>query len=303
MELGFVEKVVGSDESPLDTLFVSKVGGKPAWPDLKTLPADQICKKCGNPLVFLLQIHSPLSPCEQECAEGVEEDPRTLFLFMCREPRCHSPGDASCFQVLRYESRGLEFSDLISDPKPIPSLDTNMPSPSTDSNTKSTVPQCDSSAESQGVTNESHPWEDTPPSLCVVCGGRGTKTCGSCRKVNYCSKHHQIHDWKLGHKKNCTDSALSSRNLTYDPSSGVALPEWEVVTEPEPEGCGKQEERSEEDRMKDYRDYIRKKVKGGANWSEEGLGELVRKEKQDKVYRTFMKRIAAERQQVKMARV
>lgn len=279
---------------------VSKVGGKPAWPDLGVLPAEQACEKCAKPLVFLLQIHCPLFPRgrEQESAEGGVDDPRTLFLFMCRDPRCHSPGESRCFQVLRYESNGSEVSEP-SDPKLSLLLDAHSTSPDTESTT-----QPDSPAKSQDVPSESQrntPEEDTPPSLCAVCGGRGTKACGGCKRVNYCSKHHQIHDWKLGHKKNCPNSTHSIS--TYDPSSGVVLPEWDVVTEPEPEGCGKQEERSEEERMKDYEAYMEEKVKGearvGTKWSEVALERMVRgKEKEDKMFRTFMKRIAAERQQV-----
>lgn len=292
-----MEKVADPDEFFDDTLFVSKVGGKPAWPDLRTLPIEQSCKKCGKPLVFLLQIHSPLSTCGQERAEDVPEDPRTLFLFMCRELKCHSPGDSGCFQVLRYESGGSEFgpNDLS------PSLDACTSSTSTHTNMVPIAPHCDSSK----VKSWSH--EDTS-SLCAVCGGRGTKRCGNCRTVNYCSKHHQIHDWKLGHRKNCTNPTQSPPTLTYDPSSGVVLSEWEVVTEPEPEGCDKEEERSEEERMKAYKEYIKQNVKGGAKWSEEegtvGKGEVTvgkgGREEEDKVFRNFMERIAVERQQVQI---
>jgi len=41
--------------------FPSKVGGKPAWLDLKNLPTtDKLaCKCCKKPLMFLAQIYAP----------------------------------------------------------------------------------------------------------------------------------------------------------------------------------------------------------------------------------------------------
>jgi pre-rRNA-processing protein TSR4 len=277
MELGFVEKV---DEFGEDSPFISKVGGKPVWSDPGVPPAEQSCKKCGHPLVLLLQFHAPLS-------EGDEEDPRTLFLFMCRNPQCHCPQDSRCYHVLRYESRGLKVSNSVQD---------------TDVSTRS------HDTPSETENSESHQ-DEAPLTLCTVCGGRGTKACGGCRKVNYCSKQHQVHDWKLGHKRACVNSAQSPPTLDYDPSSGVVLPEWEVVTEPEPRGSGQGEERSEEDRMRDYEAYV-KDLKGGAGggaWSVEELEDMVGKKggkgrgkekEKDKVFKTFMKRIAVDRQQV-----
>ena len=82
------------------------------------------------------------------------------------------------------------------------------------------------------------------------------------------------------------------------------LPEWEVVTELEPMGRGKEEERSEEERMRDYEDYMKQNdLKGGA-WSAEGLEGMMEKKggkgkKEDKVFKTFMKRMAIEKQQVR----
>lgn len=84
------------------------------------------------------------------------------------------------------------------------------------------------------------------------------------------------------------------------------MPEWEVVTEPEPRR-GKGVERSEEERMRDYEAYMRENcARGGAGgeaWSKEELEGLVGKrggrEKEDKVFKTFMKRVAVEKQQVR----
>lgn len=125
-------------------------------------------------------------------------------------------------------------------------------------------------------------------------------TCSSCKLAKYCSKFHQIHDWRLGHRKVCANSSLSPPSLTYNPSSGVVLPEWEVVTEPE--GRGKGEERSEEERMREYEDYLKESGGGMADLSVSALKEMIgpggRDKKKDKVFLAFMKRIAPERQQV-----
>lgn len=293
-----MEKVEDSDEFAGDTFFVSKVGGKPAWLDHGALPAENSCKKCGKPLVLLLQIHASLTSCAEEAEENME-DPRTLLLFMCRDPQCHSLGDSRCFQVLRYESGGSKVSDT--NPSASNSH-TESPDVSIRSHDTPSKPQ-DSDTHGEDTGKQHAPFD-----LCVVCGGRGSKTCGGCRRVNYCSKYHQIHDWKLGHKKLCSNSTQSPPTLSYDPSAGVVLPEWEVVTEPEPDGHGKGEERSEEERMKDYEEYVKGKAgmggAGGGAWSEEALKGMVGRrggrEEEDKVFRTFLKRIAVERQQVRI---
>ena len=276
------------DDSDSDTPFVSKVGGKPAWTDLKTLPLEHSCKKCGKPTVLLVQFHAPHTSCVEDLGEEATEDPRTLFLFMCKNPHCHSPGDASPFHVLRYESGGSKFG-------------------STDPHSASPGAARSHDMPSNSETGEVEKEEKiTPLSFCVVCGGRGTKSCGGCRKVNYCSRYHQIHDWKSGHQKSCSNPTQTPPTLTYDPSSGVVLPEWEVVMEPEPRGCGKGEERSEAERMRDYEAYVRVNSArgGGGAWSAEGLEELVGKrggkeKEEDKVFKAFMKRVAIEKQQVR----
>ena len=278
------------DDSDSDTPFVSKVGGKPAWTDLKTLPPEHTCKKCGKPTVLLVQFHAPHTSCVEDLGEEATEDPRTLFLFMCKDPHCHSPGDASPFHVLRYESGGSKFgSTYPHSASPGAARSHDMPSNS-----------------ETGEVEKEEEEKDTHPSLCVVCGGRGTKSCGGCRKVNYCSRYHQIHDWKSGHQKSCSNPTQTPPTLTYDPSSGVVLPEWDVVTEPEPRGRGKGEERSEAERMRDYEAYVKENsVRGGGGaWSAEGLEELVGKrggkgKEEDKVFKAFMKKVAIEKQQVR----
>jgi len=37
---------------------------------------------------------------------------------------------------------------------------------------------------------------------CIVCGKEASQCCAACRTVHYCSKEHQVADWKQ-HKVNC----------------------------------------------------------------------------------------------------
>lgn len=299
MELGFVEEAESQD-SLTSPLFSSKVGGRPVWPDPKTLPGTQTCEKCGKPLVLLLQIHAPLpsSPLE-------EEDPRVLFIFVCRDPKCHSPGDTSCFRVLRWEARYEDISGSVAP-------DTASTKAGGNSDTVPKVGSCDISVQSHDSSKEGEP-KDKPtslPFLCVVCGGRGPKRCSGCLTASYCSKTHQLHDWMLGHKKICSklsESLLSLGSLGYNPSSGVVLREWDLVTEQEPKECsGKGKERSEEERMADYMKYMDKqKAQGKLELCDEvsekemtGKKEKKVEGKKDKMFLTFKRRIEAEPEQV-----
>lgn len=337
-----VEPIDGDEEA--GSYFTSKVGGKPVWPDLRRLPAHLNCEKCGKPLTLLLQFHAPLTSVHPEHHEEDSQDPRTLFVFMCKSMQCHSQGDAHCFKVLRYEGgegsegdvkNGIAASTaacqtdseegLLTVPSAaVPSSGCLSACSSGELAEDMAHLNCDKDREvsSNGVPvksgeelKDSHsesPGEALP--LCVVCGNHGPKKCGGCKKVSYCSRAHQLHDWRLGHRAACSElaqapSASPALPPRYDPSLGVLLPEWDVVTEPEPEACWKGlGERSEEERMAEYRRYVREKgVSGeGAGLSPETLeraaGEMREGKKGDKVFRTFMKRIAPERQQVSVQR-
>jgi pre-rRNA-processing protein TSR4 len=146
--------------------------------------------------------------------------------------------------------------------------------------------------------------------LCIVCGCSGPKRCGRCMQAHYCSKEHQTLDWKAGHKRFCEDLAngkLTLGDLNYDPSSGVVLPEYEIVTELEPDlasfGNGEQEW-SEEDRMADYYKCTEsgKCDEGkGREMSAKALKDAAKSEHNiDKQFRAFKKRVAIEPEQVRV---
>ncbi|XP_008187026.1 programmed cell death protein 2 [Acyrthosiphon pisum] len=63
--------------------FPSKVGGKPAWLDLKHIPeaSELACLKCNIPLVFLCQLYAPID--EPEFRGSCFH--RTLYVFYCNE--------------------------------------------------------------------------------------------------------------------------------------------------------------------------------------------------------------------------
>lgn len=57
VDIGFLEERENWLLHP--RFFPSKVGGKPAWLDLKYIPSSEelTCKICGDPLTFLCQVN------------------------------------------------------------------------------------------------------------------------------------------------------------------------------------------------------------------------------------------------------
>lgn len=78
--------------------FPSKVGGKPAWLDLKHIPEpkETTCPKCNVPLVFLCQLYAPINEPDfhGSCFH------RTLYVFYCNECK-----DDRTFSVFRSQLR------------------------------------------------------------------------------------------------------------------------------------------------------------------------------------------------------
>ena len=158
-----------------------------------------------------------------------------------------------------------------------------------------------SSGEHKGAT------EPTP--LCIVCGSAGPKKCSRCKMVHYCSRHHQTHDWRNGHKLFCPDLASGKwrpQEVTYNPSYGVCLPEFLLVTEEEPaveEGEG--EERGEEERMSDYYKFVKSgkyRDHGSSKTGKKRVQSVMEKAESgttsEKFFRAFRRRVAIEPEQV-----
>jgi len=77
----------------------------------------------------------------------------------------------------------------------------------------------------------------TSPSTkkCPVCSIEGTKLCGGCRQVAYCSKEHQLEHWKI-HKSQCaqkhktqSQQQSSSASSTSESSSSASASEIGVT--------------------------------------------------------------------------
>nr|CAD7429217.1 unnamed protein product [Timema monikensis] len=153
--------------------FPSKVGGKPAWLDLKHIPDDLKCKECGKPCVFLCQVYAPIEDVES-CFH------RTIFIFICRDPVCCKENSSVNFKVFRCQLKRRN-------------------------NYYSFNPPIEKATWQPDVRAEHF------LKLCAVCGARGQSHCGKCRKVNYCGREHQTLDWKAGHRNICASDKASDR--------------------------------------------------------------------------------------------
>lgn len=83
IDLGFAEE--NDDDFLLKNVFFpSKLGGKPAWLELKNLPEQHeiLCELCNEPTVFLCQIYAPS---EIDPVGGFH---RTIYLFICKSAKC-----------------------------------------------------------------------------------------------------------------------------------------------------------------------------------------------------------------------
>ncbi|KAG1061834.1 hypothetical protein G6F42_027574 [Rhizopus arrhizus] len=55
------------------------------------------------------------------------------------------------------------------------------------------------------------------PTQCVICGLGGSKFCGQCGSVAYCSREHQMSDWNMcRHKEFCNKTLTSEDQKTVD---------------------------------------------------------------------------------------
>ena len=164
-ELGFVEEC--NPRNLQSCFFPSKIGGKPSWLFLESVPsADQIiCQSCDKLCIFLLQIYCPLDN-KSLCFH------RTLFVFACKTPACYISNSAQCIKVYRSQVPrvnkyyGYEPIDEFCMPEKLPSA-----------------------IDYQNI--------------CELCGCAGRKVCSKCKSVYYCSKEHQVIDWKNSHKYSC----------------------------------------------------------------------------------------------------
>ena len=194
--------------------FPSKIGGKPSFLRLNPIvgPEQITCPKCDKIMKFMLQIYAPIEVIDDTFH-------RTLFLFGCTN---------GCNEFTIHRSQlGRENSFYSSQP---PDFDADM-----DDN-----PDYDPNPELFDIK------------LCFICGVKGDKQCSQCRMVNYCSRDHQVLDWKYGHKDSCAKNRTPRDklpvHLTLFPGKfffiykfvnfcncvmmKIFVPEFEIVLEP-----------------------------------------------------------------------
>lgn len=150
-EGAFIEEETGR---PLESrFFPNKIGGPPAWLDLKNLPSvsEILCGICSSPRRFLCQLYSPIE--EKDTAFH-----RTIFVFVCLSEKCFQLGSNKNFvvfrnQLPRYNSFYPAFADGID-------LRTDLTCSNFGCN------------------------------LCCLCGIRGEVQCDRCEEC-FCSVQHQ----------------------------------------------------------------------------------------------------------------
>jgi pre-rRNA-processing protein TSR4 len=128
--------------------------------------------------------------------------------------------------------------------------------------------------------------------VCVVCGVRGPKQCGKCHGRNYCSKAHQLIDWKTGHKEACTKDETNGSSCNR-----FLLPEFEVVTELE-ELEDEVKEKSDAERLEELKMFVKEKGESLVGEEDGTDGFLDDSLQDDKQYRKFAKRIKINPDQV-----
>ncbi|XP_028046283.1 programmed cell death protein 2-like isoform X2 [Monomorium pharaonis] len=211
IDLGFVEKC--ESWRLQSRFFPSKVGGKPAWLDMKNIPGkdDLECDYCGDPCVFLCQIYAPYE-------EDANTFHRIVYIFVCKNADCCRPNQNGNLKIFR--SQLNRINDFYPAEPPVEQEDWR---------TDIDVLQ----------------WAKT----CHVCGILAPNHCGKCKVVNYCSRIHQVYDWKNRHKDTCgIETAKNS-------DSNFLFPEYEIVIESDDtakENVEENDSKSEQEEVKKY---------------------------------------------------
>lgn len=304
VELGFLEDHDDKSNYP----FPSHVGGKPHWINPQHLPSPDIlsCRECKHPMVLLLQLFVPLRNAESP-ARAYH---RMVYVFTCTKADCHRPGACNPGMVvlrtqLPRENPYYPFNvdtdvEETPPPNPIAISKSDMEPKQNPSISLADVKP----SSSHTCVFDLSAFASRLPLLCVVCGCFGDKKCGRCHSRNYCSKSHQIHDWKRGHQVECCSDKYKSAKEDKN-SLTVLLPQLDIVTEPEPSGeDGKGDRKTEEMRMKEYLDFVqsdsykKQSVEGGKELSVNDTLKEVDRDVKDKNYQKFRKRIQEEPEQV-----
>ncbi|GIY87076.1 programmed cell death protein 2 [Caerostris darwini] len=261
VELGFVSK--RAPWKLKSKFFPSKLGGFPAWLRLNNLPdrSDITCKTCKKPLQFLLQVYAPIPEVDSAFH-------RTIFLFACDKYLCNKPFDNLNFVVFR--SQLPRQNDFYSFDPP--------------------------------VYNEklsSEPSAEKFQPVCCICGCAASLKCSKCNEVDYCSESHREYDLQNNHQKDCGKNVEEEKGRKNKGRiNNFLLPEYELVTETEELPSEDEPEKTDEDKMKEYRQFMQssKAPKEMQDMPLDDLDTLM--QFKDKAFSKFQKRIKLEPEQV-----
>ncbi|XP_038210708.1 programmed cell death protein 2-like [Zerene cesonia] len=241
--------------------FPSKVGGKPAWLDLRNIPApsELTCNQCNEVMIFLCQVYAPYE-------EKEDSFHRTIFIFVCKNGECCRPNSANNFKVFRSQlPRKNDFYSF------------------------------EPYKEDQNETFPMDKW----PKLCNVCGVKAPSHCAKCKKEFYCSRKHQIIHWQKGHKELCCNSneTDNSNFIVTEAAKSLLFKEWELIVDEEDQEKVKHVDENQE--MEKLKHLIKEKKAGTmSDINESELEEYTGKIPDDKVFNKFSKRIARHPDQV-----
>ncbi|XP_060081700.1 programmed cell death protein 2-like [Ylistrum balloti] len=193
---------------------------------------------------------------------------RTIFIFVCRNLGCSTKNSNDNFLVFR--SQLPRQNDFYSPNPPNENTPTTGPVPDED--------------------------------LCHVCGSLGPKRCAKCHLASYCSKDHQVIDWKSGHKAICSSKEKTQTKYV----KGVLFPEFELITEPEDLDDVESDEenytKGEEEKWQEYEDFLKSDKAGSLipdNVAKNELEKMATVESMDdKIFRRFKERIKTNPDQV-----
>ncbi|XP_062542166.1 programmed cell death protein 2 isoform X1 [Armigeres subalbatus] len=256
VDLGFLEPC--EEWLLANKFFRSKVGGKPAWLELKNIPIpkDLLCDGCEEPCIFLCQVYAPLED-QEKCFH------RMLYLFVCSNASCYQVNQSKNIKVLRSQlPRSNDHYDF--DPPKEDKPSEPVPSP---------VP------------------------LCVVCGCRGPQQCSKCRKVNYCGVVHQRLDWKQNHKAVCgattiVDNKNQNSNILFPQYEIVTEPEEIEQT------TKLTEEENVKKQMEEYDKLVEQGKIGELSEVSESEMDTYAEQLEDKHFEKFKQRVAFDPDQV-----
>ncbi|XP_053596084.1 programmed cell death protein 2 [Microplitis demolitor] len=239
-----------------------KIGGKPAWMDLKNIPSakDVVCEICNDPCIFLCQIYAP----DEQNDEAFH---RSLFLFICRKAQCCKQNSNKNLKIFRSQ---------------LPRDNEYYPAEPVDFDKKNPHDNLEASY-----------WIK----VCRVCNIKSPSHCKKCQKVNYCCRQHQILDWEAGHKKVCAKLADGEKiELPDETYERFLFPEYEIDYDEEcPDDDNDDDDDNGDDKEKVELDKFNKMVEEGSAGSlqhikESDLIEMV-KANDDEVFMKFKEKI------------